>query len=367
MSTAEASTLPTPLAPASHGVSPRVRAVSDFSEVMAEIQSAGLMRRRYVYYWSKLIGMVTVFGALVAAMVLVGDSWWQLLLAVVAAVVMTQTAFLGHDAAHRQIFKSGKWNEWVSLIVANLFVGLSYGWWQHKHTKHHGNPNKAGADPDIDLPVLAFTPEQAAARRSPLARWFGARQGWFFFPLLLLEGLDLHFQGLKRVLGPAPVKRRAVEIALLTARLGAYAALVFLVMSPGKAVVFIALHLGLFGLYMGGSFAPNHKGMPIVPKDLKIDFLRRQVLMSRNVRGGIFMDVLLGGLNYQVEHHLFPSMPRLALRKAQPIVEAFCARKGVPYVQTGLFESYGIVIRYLNEVGLGVRDTFACPLVQNYR
>lgn len=347
--------------------SPRVRAVSDFSEVMAQIQQAGLMRRRYTYYWAKLVGMVAVFGALVVGMVWLGDSWWQMFVAVAAAVIMTQTAFLGHDAAHRQIFKSGKWNEWVSLIVANLFVGLSYGWWQHKHTKHHGNPNKAGVDPDIDLPVLAFTPEQAAARRSPITRWFGARQGWFFFPLLLLEGLDLHFQGLKRVLGPEPIKRRTIEIVFLMSRLGAYVALLFLVMSPGKAFVFMALHLGLFGLYMGGSFAPNHKGMPIVPKDLKLDFLRRQVLMSRNVKGGFFMDVALGGLNYQVEHHLFPSMPRIALRRAQPIVAEFCARKGVPYVQTGLFESYGIVIRYLNEVGLGVRDTFSCPLVQNYR
>lgn len=347
--------------------SPRVRAVSDFSEIMVQIQNAGLMRRRYTYYWSKLIGMVAVFAALVVGMIILGDSWWQILVAVPAAVIMTQTAFLGHDAAHRQIFKSGKWNEWISLIVANLFVGLSYGWWQHKHTKHHGNPNKATVDPDIDLPVLSFTPEQAAARRSPFARWFGARQGWFFFPLLLLEGLDLHFQGLKRVLGPEPIKRRTIEIVFLGSRLGAYVALLFLVMSPGKAVVFMAVHLGLFGLYMGCSFAPNHKGMPIVPKDLKLDFLRRQVLMSRNVKGGFFMDVALGGLNYQVEHHLFPSMPRIALRRAQPIVAEFCARKGVPYVQTGLFESYGIVIRYLNEVGLGVRDTFSCPLVQNYR
>ena len=64
---------------------------------------------------------------------------------------MTQIAFLGHDAAHRQMFKSGRWNDWVSLIIANLLVGISYGWWQSKHTRHHANPNKEGADPDIAL------------------------------------------------------------------------------------------------------------------------------------------------------------------------------------------------------------------------
>lgn len=347
--------------------SPRARQVSDYTDLAREVREAGLLKRNYPYYWAKLVGMVAVYAALVTAFVLIGDSWWQMITAVVAAVVMTQAAFLGHDAAHRQIFVSGRWNDWTSLVVANLFVGLSYGWWQHKHTKHHGNPNKEGVDPDIDLPVFAFTPAQADARSSRLTQWFTHHQGWFFFPLLLLEGLDLHYQGLKRVFGRAPIARRGVEIAFLGVRLLGYVALVLWVLSPLTALAFFAVHLGLFGLYMGGSFAPNHKGMPIVPKDLRVDFLRRQVLMSRNVTGGRFMDIALGGLNYQVEHHLFPSIPRTSLRRAKVIVERFCAERGVTYTQTTLFASYGIVIRYLNEVGLGVRDTFTCPLASSMR
>ena len=84
----------------------------------------------------------------------------------------------------------------------------------------------------------------------------------------------------------------------------------FLVLSPGKAVAFLAVELAVFGFYLGSSFAPNHIGMPLVSPRLKLDFLRRQVLMSRNVSGGRFMSILMGGLNYQVEHHLFPSMAR---------------------------------------------------------
>jgi fatty acid desaturase len=109
----------------------------------------GLMRRRYGYYWAKLISAVVLLAVWVAAFVWIGDSWWQLASATVLAVAMTQIAFLGHDAAHRQLFKSGRWNDWVSLIIANLLVGISYGWWQSKHTRHHANPNKEGADPDI--------------------------------------------------------------------------------------------------------------------------------------------------------------------------------------------------------------------------
>jgi fatty acid desaturase len=107
--------------------------------------------------------------------------------------------------------------------------------------------------------------------------------------------------------------------------------------------------------------------MPIVPASMKVDFLRRQVLMSRNIRGGRLTDFMMGGLNYQIEHHLFPSMPRPHLKLVQPMVREHCAKHGVDYTETSLVESYGIVVRYLNQVGLGERDPFTCPLVQLYR
>ena len=122
---------------------------------------------------------------------------------------------------------------------------------------------------------------------------------------------------------------------------------------PGMAVAFMAVQLAVFGFYMGFSFAPNHIGMPLVSPKLKLDFLRRQVLMSRNIRGGAWMSIFMGGLNYQVEHHLFPSMARPHLRKAQPLVAAYCAAEGVPYTQTTIWQAYRSVIGYLNTVGSG--------------
>ena len=157
-------------------------------------------------------------------------------------------------------------------------------------------------------------------------RWVIAHQGAFFFPILLLEGLSLHASSVHRVLAREPIAHRPVEITFLAVRIVGYLALVFLVLSPDKAAVFLAIQLGLFGFYMGMSFAPNHKGMPLVPKGMKLDFLRRQVLMSRNIRGTPFLDFMMGGLNYQIEHHLFPSMPRPHLRRAAPIIAAYLPR-----------------------------------------
>jgi fatty acid desaturase len=116
-------------------------------------------------------------------------------------------------------------------------------------------------------------------------------------------------------------------------------------------VVFILVQQGLFGLYLGSSFAPNHKGMLVLDAADRTDFLRRQVLTSRNVRGGWLTDFALGGLNYQIEHHLFPSMPRPNLRRSQALVRAFCEQQDLPYCQTSLAGSYAQALRHLNAVG----------------
>jgi len=122
-----------------------------------------------------------------------------------------------------------------------------------------------------------------------------------------------------------------------------------------KALLFFAVHQACYGVYLGCTFAPNHKGMPVLTAEDELDFLRKQVLTSRNVRGGRLVTVALGGLNYQIEHHLFPSMPTANLHKARPIVRDYCASLGIGYVECGLFESWGQALRHLHEVGRPLR------------
>jgi fatty acid desaturase len=107
--------------------------------------------------------------------------------------------------------------------------------------------------------------------------------------------------------------------------------------------------------------------MPLIPADVKLDFFSRQVLTSRNIRGGWWASALMGGLNYQIEHHLFPSMPRPHLARAREIIRDYCEAQDVPYTETTLLRSYGIVVRYLNRVGLAARDPFVCPMVTELR
>jgi fatty acid desaturase len=185
-----------------------------------------------------------------------------------------------------------------------------------------------------------------------VARLIGGWQAFLFFPLLTLEGVNLHVSGIRALLRPS-LRLRGVEAVLLGTHLIGYLAALFLLLPPGKAIAFLVVHQALFGVYLGCTFAPNHKGMPMPTDDL--DFLRKQVLTSRNVQGGRIVDIVLGGLNYQIEHHLFPSMPAPHLRRARPIVKEFCAQRGIAYYETGLVRSYGEALRHLHEVGAPLR------------
>ncbi len=330
-----------------------------FSALLNTVRDQGLLRRSYGFYGTVAGILALALGGAITGFILLGDSWFQLLIAAGLGLIFTQFAFLGHEASHRQIASSGPVNDRLGRILANCFVGISYSWWMTKHTRHHANPNTVGKDPDIEKDTISFVEEDAVQAKGLLGV-ITRRQGYLFFPLLLLEGFNLHGRSIGSLFGKHRVDGRGREIAMLATRFVIYFGAIFWVLPLGMAFAFIGVQFAVFGLYMGASFAPNHKGMPIIGRGVKVDFLSRQVLTSRNVVGP-GMTMLLGGLNYQVEHHLFPSMPRPHLRKAAAIVREHCRTERIPYTETTLMNSYGIVIEYLNRVGLSARDPFDCP------
>lgn len=339
---------------------------ASYTALSRAVKANGLLRRARWFYLALSAGLVLATAADVTGMVLLGHSWYQLILAGVLGLILTQFAFLSHEAAHRQVMASGPANDRLGRFLGTFVIGMSYAWWMTKHTRHHANPNQVGKDPDIAVDTISFLGEDAA-RRTGVMALITRRQGYLFFPLLTLEGVNLHVKSALLLFGRGEVKHRKTEITLILARFALYLGALFVFLPPGIAAAFLGVQLAVFGVYMGASFAPNHKGMPIVPAGAKLDFLTKQVLTSRNIRGGWWATALFGGLNYQVEHHLFPSMARPYLARARCIVREHCATSGVPYTETTLLDSYGIVIAYLNRVGLQARDPFACPVVARYR
>ncbi|MDR6143993.1 fatty acid desaturase [Microbacterium foliorum] len=337
-----------------------------YKQVSQVVRETGLLRRARWFYIFVAAGLAVALGGLITGFILLGDSWFQLLIAAGLGLVLTQVAFLAHEAAHRQILTSGPANFRLARILAAGVVGISYSWWDSKHTKHHGNPNQVGKDPDIEVDTISFLETDAAQSRG-IVRLITRKQGWLFFPLLTLEGLNLHYLGVKHLVTSKKAKGRWIELGLIALRFAIVLIPVFLMLPLGMAFAFMGVQLAVFGVYMGASFAPNHKGMPIIDPNARLDFFSKQVRTSRNIRGGWWATWLMGGLNYQVEHHLFPNMPRPHLSKAREIVRDYCASNDVPYTETSLLRSYAIVIEYLNRVGLAAgADPFDCPAATQF-
>jgi fatty acid desaturase len=332
-------------------VRPRT-AGSDFAELNRRVTRAGLLERKPAYYAVRLSVVTLMLVGGWTAFFLVGSSWWTLAVAVFLAVTFTQVALVAHDLAHRQVFRTKRPGEIAGRIAGNLGVGMSYGWWMDKHTRHHNNPNHDDLDPDVAPEVLIWATKSAWGRKG-LKGFVTRHQAGLFFPLLTLLGIDLKLSSVKALIR-GDMKRRNLEAALLIIHAICYLTVLFVVLSPLQAIAFFLVHQALFGVYLGMTFAPNHKGMP--HPDGTEDYLRKQVLTSRNVNGGWLTDAAMGGLNYQIEHHLFPAMPTPNLRKLQPMVEAYCAEIGVAYESTGLVDSYRQALRHLHEVGAPLRE-----------
>ncbi|MGW7291825.1 fatty acid desaturase family protein [Streptomyces xiamenensis] len=340
-----------PVTPAPHG--------DEFAPLLRQIRSQGLLERRRGWYAASIAVNALALAVVTAAMVWLGDTWWTLLLAIPLALFSTRTAFIGHDAGHSQI-AGRRAGRVIGLIHGNLLLGMSSAWWNDKHNRHHANPNHLDKDPDVGVGVLVWTAHQAE-KREGFGRWLTRNQARLFFPLLLLEGIALKVSSVQMVLSPAGWERqglrpRLVEGLLLAAHVTGYVLLLGTVLSPGKAVVFALIHHALFGLHLGSVFAPNHKGMEIPGPEDRWGHLKRQVLTSRNVRGGLVTDWLMGGLNYQIEHHLFPSMARPHLRLARPLVRHYCREADVRYTETGLLDSYRQALGHMHAVGAPLRE-----------
>ncbi|WP_019891405.1 fatty acid desaturase family protein [Streptomyces purpureus] len=344
-------------APAS--AAPPRAAGSEFAPLLRTVKEQGLLERRTAWYARGIVVNLLGLAAVVTGLVLLGPSWWAMTLAVPLALLSARCAFVGHDAGHAQIAADRRTNRLIQLVHANLLLGMSQEWWNDKHNRHHANPNHLDKDPDVAADVLVFAQHQAADRTG-FRGWLTRHQAWLFFPLTTLEGIALKVYGFQALFSKdGPYRRRRdslTEGALLLTHVVGYAALLLSTLTAGQALVFALIHQMLLGLHLGMAFAPNHKGMETPGEDgERWGHLRRQVLTSRNIRGGPLTDWFLGGLNYQIEHHLFPSMPRPHLRLAQPAVRAHCRAIGIPYTETGLVDSYRQALGHLHEVGEPLR------------
>jgi fatty acid desaturase len=343
---------PTP--PLLKGSVPHVQ-TNQYAQLKRLIKQNALLDQQPAYYAAKIILTLGLLALSLTFVLILDNLWLQLLNAAFLAFVFVQISLVAHDFGHRQFSIGARWkNECLALVLGNLLLGISQQWWIDKHNEHHSHPNQLDLDPDIDIPLVAFTEEQALSKQG-IARFIVKYQAYLLFPLSLLQALSMNFSSIQFLI-EKKAKRTLAEAIAMGAHFVWYFGLLFSVLDAWQAALFIAIHQGLTGLYLTSIFAPNHKGMPVLEEDSQLDFLRRQVLTSRNVTAHPLTDFWYGGLNYQTEHHLFPSMPRNKLREVQSIVKSFCQAHSIAYHETSVLQSYREILQHLHRIGAPLRE-----------
>ena len=327
---------------------------NEYVELRRRITQKGLLNKRPLYYTHKLIVTLSLLGLSLALVVAIDTLWLQLLNALFLAFVFGQLGFIGHDAGHYQVFRKAKRNEMLGLGF-NLLLAVSRSWWVDKHNRHHSNPNDSELDPDVDFPIFAFTEAQASTKKG-FAHQVVKYQAFLLFPLMLFEAINLRISSVRFLVGNGRKARYVyTESIFIILHVGLYVAFLLYFLGPFQGAMFAIVNQAMFGLYMGMSFAPNHKGMPMVDGESEWDFLHQQVITSRNLLPNRLTDFMFGQLACQIEHHLFPNMPRKNLREAHKIVKEYCQERSISYYETGLFRSYREILQHLHAAGAPLR------------
>src|SRR5918911_5379870 len=194
---------------------------NQYAELKRLIKQRGLLDQQPAYFGGKSLLTLGLLAVGLTLLLILDNLWLQLLNAAYLAFVFVQISLVAHDCGHRQFsFHASRKNDWATLIFGNLLLGVSRQWWIDKHNEHHGHPNQIDADPDVDIPLLAFEEEQALDKRG-LARFVVQYQAYLIFPLSFLQALSMHLKSV-RFLIENKAKSTLAEALLLGAHFALY-------------------------------------------------------------------------------------------------------------------------------------------------
>jgi fatty acid desaturase len=329
-----------------------------YAELRGAVVAAGLLDRAYGYYtWRAALSFAILAIGISLPFLLPPSPLALIATALLIAFGSVQVALIGHDAGHLAVFAGQRANGALGSLCWSLSLGISFWYWQDRHTRHHTATNDAAADPDLQWAGLVAYSEEITASRPNRSTWLTRYQAILGPLYTLFLPFAFRVEGWQFTRATLRGTRRHVEIGLMVVSSVAWL-LPTVTLGWWWLAVFI-LSQSLAGLYLSLAIAPNHKGMPIWPAGTRLSFLERQVLSSRNVAPNRVWDFVFGGLNYQVEHHLFPTMPRVRFSRARTMVKPFCTANGLPYTEMGAFASYQLVIAELRRVGRTAASSFS--------
>jgi linoleoyl-CoA desaturase len=312
--------------------------------VAAEAANTRLLDRAYLRLHTKALAVILWTIVSYWMLVIVTPWWWPLcLLSFVLAA--TAVAFnLMHDGNHQAFSRNERTNRLAGLTL-DLLGGSSLFWVDDHNRKHHNAPNVDPFDGDIDYGLIG-----RVAPSKPWRPWFRVQQYYLWFLYAFLperwQYLDLRKSlARKRANGSAPSIARRQYLLLITGKLVfvVWAFVLPALFHPLWCVASVYLiGAGLAGLILatvlqwahcveGVTFLSAQHGQERLPAT----WLRVQVEATRNVHLPRWLSWYVGGLDYQIEHHLFPRYPHTIYRHLARTIEEFCRDNRINYGRHG--------------------------------
>ena len=317
-----------------------------YIELRNEVTKSKILKRSYIYYFFITCLEFLGFGFFLYQLVIQRNPWLTFFTSLGIAFFSVRIGGLIHDAGHRAIFRSTKLNDLFGYFCS-FIIAFPYSVWRVKHNAHHANVNEEDEDPDLEIP-FSFT-ERSYKRNNFFVKVVRKYQVWLYYLLGPLVSFTIRLKSFwfyRKNFTP----RLSVEILLLVFGLAVWYIVPFYIFPFWKALLFFVVINFVGGFYMLNIFAPNHKGMPQLKKGLKLSFVEHQIITSRNIYGHWLTDYMYLGLNYQIEHHLFPNCPRNKLHLLTPLIKKFCQKYRLAYTSMSFLDSNRFILSELNAV-----------------
>lgn len=316
-----------------------------YNKLRKEVVAVKILDRAYVYYALLITAVsITFFGSLYF-LYHATHPLWIVAVSIFFALVAVQCMGLVHDAGHRAIAKSVRVNNMIGHFYSFL-LGSLFEQWRPSHDKHHAHTNEHDEDPDINIPLLSFTLERASEKKG-WKRLLIPYQAFIYFPMGSLVWISLRLNNIKYLRQKSFSSVWFFELITWLFSLGVWFVLPFMLFPIWKALLVFLIVNFTIGLYALHVFAPNHKGMPEIAKSTRISFFEQQIVTSRNVTSHPIVDFAYLGLNYQIEHHLFPNCPRIHLPQLAKIVRRVCKEQGFTYEECSPLQVDRVILHEL--------------------
>lgn len=318
--------------------------VNDIYQLRQILESKGCFKSVRFRAMLQLIPMLLIF--IIGYSIALKVSWpLGLFLLLPLSIPLAVIMMIGHEAGHQAIFHSWFMNKGLSLIIFSLIGGLSVTYWMHKHNKnHHSAPNVLGRDDDIEPWPMAFYQEKISTS-SRMVQFFQRHlQHWLFWGLCFVMSFNMKVDGIVYLFKQRRALNRCakIDIVLLIIHYLLWLVLPLFFVDIVRVLLFFFLQWALVGWILSMIFIVGHTGQPIL-KHLDGSPLGIALITSRDIRLPRYLSWSFIGLDCQIEHHLFPMLNHLHMKKARQYVKQWMLVKQLPYHETTLLQALKMV------------------------